>query len=94
MLTTHGYSVNDMIIASCPSAEQVSVLLSSASILAAEDVITLSSSTDSSSQRKTIQSSSSNEENEKSKNTDRKVSFDQEDPIVPVTLNSTTNEST
>ncbi|BFF95500.1 conserved oligomeric Golgi complex subunit 3 [Drosophila madeirensis] len=36
LLTTNGYSTDDMIITSCPSAEQVSILLSSASILAAE----------------------------------------------------------
>ncbi|KAH8377545.1 hypothetical protein KR093_005881, partial [Drosophila rubida] len=38
LLTTNGYSQDDMIITSCPSAEQVSILLSSASILAAEGV--------------------------------------------------------
>ncbi|XP_017854764.1 conserved oligomeric Golgi complex subunit 3 [Drosophila busckii] len=38
LLTTNGYSADDMIITSCPSAEQVSILLSSASILAAEGV--------------------------------------------------------
>ncbi|XP_037710343.1 conserved oligomeric Golgi complex subunit 3 [Drosophila subpulchrella] len=38
LLTTNGYSTDDMIITSCPSAEQVSILLSSASILAAEGV--------------------------------------------------------
>ncbi|KAL7741107.1 hypothetical protein ACLKA6_018140 [Drosophila palustris] len=38
LLTTNGYSPDDMIITSCPSAEQVSILLSSASILAAEGV--------------------------------------------------------
>lgn len=37
-MTTNGYSTDDMIITSCPSAEQVSILLSSASILAAEGV--------------------------------------------------------
>ncbi|XP_030383462.1 conserved oligomeric Golgi complex subunit 3 isoform X2 [Scaptodrosophila lebanonensis] len=36
LLTTNGYSTDDMTITSCPSAEQVSVLLSSASVLAAE----------------------------------------------------------
>uniref|UniRef100_A0A0K8TSY1 Conserved oligomeric Golgi complex subunit 3 n=1 Tax=Tabanus bromius TaxID=304241 RepID=A0A0K8TSY1_TABBR len=34
LLTTNGYSSNDMIMTGCPSAEQVSILLSSASILA------------------------------------------------------------
>ncbi|KAH8276387.1 hypothetical protein KR018_002137, partial [Drosophila ironensis] len=38
LLTTNGYSPDDITIASCPSAEQVSLLLSSASILAAEGV--------------------------------------------------------
>ncbi|EDW78166.1 uncharacterized protein Dwil_GK24854 [Drosophila willistoni] len=38
LLTTNGYSSDDMIISSCPSAEQVSILLSSASILATETV--------------------------------------------------------
>ncbi|XP_060644949.1 conserved oligomeric Golgi complex subunit 3 [Drosophila nasuta] len=38
LLTTNGYTQDDMIITSCPSAEQVSILLSSASILAAEGV--------------------------------------------------------
>lgn len=96
-MTTHGYSSNDMIIASCPSAEQVSVLLSSASIFAAEDVITLC--TDSSTKRNIIQSSSSSQKEEKvlrKTSIERKVSFDQ-DPIVPDTCsstNTTTSHST
>uniref|UniRef100_A0A1A9WXK5 Conserved oligomeric Golgi complex subunit 3 n=1 Tax=Glossina brevipalpis TaxID=37001 RepID=A0A1A9WXK5_9MUSC len=42
LLTTNGYSKDDMTIASCPSAEQVSVLLSSASILAIESIANFS----------------------------------------------------
>lgn len=42
MLTTNGYSPDDMIITSCPSAEQVSIMLSSASILAADAMINFS----------------------------------------------------
>lgn len=34
ILTTNGYTSDDLIIASCPSADQISVLLSSASVLA------------------------------------------------------------
>ncbi|XP_005180335.2 conserved oligomeric Golgi complex subunit 3 [Musca domestica] len=44
LLTTNGYSADDMIITSCPSAEQVSILLSSASILAAEAIVNFSAS--------------------------------------------------
>lgn len=71
-----------MIIASCPSAEQVSVLLSSASILATDDMIMLS--TDVSSQRAIEQTSNLSNENDKKRktSTDRKVSFDQE-PLIP-----------
>lgn len=86
-MTTNGYSSNDMIIASCPSAEQVSVLLSSASILAAEDMIILS--TDISSQRAIDQTSSNQNEKIRKTSTDRKVSFDQE-PIISDNV-STTN---
>lgn len=53
LLTTNGYSADDMIITSCPSAEQVSILLSSASILAAEAIVNFSAS-----QRKISASSS------------------------------------
>ncbi|XP_046806169.1 conserved oligomeric Golgi complex subunit 3 isoform X2 [Lucilia cuprina] len=42
LLTTNGYSPDDMIITSCPSAEQVSIILSSASILAADAMINFS----------------------------------------------------
>lgn len=42
ILTTNGYTADDMTITSCPSAEQVSILLSSASILAAEGVVNFS----------------------------------------------------
>ncbi|XP_055839403.1 conserved oligomeric Golgi complex subunit 3 [Episyrphus balteatus] len=42
ILATNGYSQDDMIITSCPSAEQVSILLSSASILAAEAIVNFS----------------------------------------------------
>ena len=34
ILTTNGYSSDDLIIASCPTADQISVLLSSASVMA------------------------------------------------------------
>lgn len=34
ILSTNGYTADDMIIASCPTADQISVLLSSASVLA------------------------------------------------------------
>lgn len=34
ILSTNGYTADDMTITSCPSAEQVSILLSSASVLA------------------------------------------------------------
>ncbi|XP_061397618.1 conserved oligomeric Golgi complex subunit 3 [Musca vetustissima] len=53
LLTTNGYSADDMIITSCPSAEQVSILLSSASILATEAIVNFSAS-----QRKISASSS------------------------------------
>ena len=42
LLTTNGYSPDDMIITSCPSAEQISILLSSASILAADAIVNFS----------------------------------------------------
>ncbi|XP_065358672.1 conserved oligomeric Golgi complex subunit 3 [Calliphora vicina] len=42
LLTTNGYSPDDMTITSCPSAEQVSIILSSASILAADAMINFS----------------------------------------------------
>ncbi|XP_037958131.1 conserved oligomeric Golgi complex subunit 3 [Teleopsis dalmanni] len=42
LLTTNGYSSDDLIITSCPSPEQVSILLSSASILAAEGLANFS----------------------------------------------------
>lgn len=53
LLTTSGYSTDDLTITSCPSAEQVSILLSSASILAAEAIVNFSAS-----QRKISASSS------------------------------------
>uniref|UniRef100_A0A1A9V877 Conserved oligomeric Golgi complex subunit 3 n=1 Tax=Glossina austeni TaxID=7395 RepID=A0A1A9V877_GLOAU len=53
LLTTNGYSKDDMTITSCPSAEQVSVLLSSASILAVESIANFSAA-----QRKLSMSSS------------------------------------
>ncbi|XP_013098624.2 conserved oligomeric Golgi complex subunit 3 [Stomoxys calcitrans] len=53
LLTTNGYTADDMTISSCPSGEQVSVLLSSASILAAEAIVNFSAS-----QRKVSASSS------------------------------------
>lgn len=94
LLTTNGYSSNDMIIASCPTAEQVAVLLSSASILATEDVITLSA--DLSNQRRLRKLSSSSQSDQKSilrkTSTDRKVSFDEEpNRAIP---NSTLAKST
>ncbi|XP_067623696.1 conserved oligomeric Golgi complex subunit 3 [Eurosta solidaginis] len=42
LLTTNGYSNDDMTITGCPSAEQVSILLSSASILATEGIVNFS----------------------------------------------------
>ncbi|XP_075153992.1 conserved oligomeric Golgi complex subunit 3 [Haematobia irritans] len=42
LLTTNGYTADDMTISSCPSGEQVSILLSSASILAAESIVNFS----------------------------------------------------
>ncbi|KAI9586369.1 conserved oligomeric Golgi complex subunit 3 [Glossina fuscipes] len=53
LLTTNGYTKDDMTITSCPSAEQVSVLLSSASILAVESIANFSAA-----QRKLSMSSS------------------------------------
>lgn len=44
ILTSNGYTTDDMIITSCPSAEQVSILLSSASILATEAARKISTS--------------------------------------------------
>ncbi|CAD7082047.1 unnamed protein product [Hermetia illucens] len=40
LLTTNGYSAEDMLIVDCPSAEQISVLISSANILADSQVDT------------------------------------------------------
>lgn len=44
VLTSNGYTTDDMIMTSCPSAEQVSILLSSASILATEHLRKISTS--------------------------------------------------
>uniref|UniRef100_T1GGA6 Uncharacterized protein n=1 Tax=Megaselia scalaris TaxID=36166 RepID=T1GGA6_MEGSC len=44
ILTSNGYTNDDMIMTSCPSAEQVSILLSSASILATENARKISTS--------------------------------------------------
>lgn len=44
VLTSNGYTNDDMIMTSCPSAEQVSILLSSASILATENLRKISTS--------------------------------------------------
>lgn len=37
ILSTNGYTYDDLIIASCPTADQISVLLSSASVMASEN---------------------------------------------------------
>lgn len=44
VLTSNGYTADDMIMTSCPSAEQVSILFSSASILATENLRKISTS--------------------------------------------------
>ncbi|XP_011210557.2 conserved oligomeric Golgi complex subunit 3 [Bactrocera dorsalis] len=65
LLSTNGYNNDDMTITGCPTAEQVSILLSSASILATEGIVNFSAAT-----RKT--STSSNEEAAQA----RRISFE------------------
>ena len=44
LLTTSGYTSDDLLLASCPSPEQISVLLSSASLLGTNQEVTHSTS--------------------------------------------------
>lgn len=76
ILTTNGYSKDDLIIVSCPSAEQVSVLISSAS-LNVEGIPPPTLHRQHSS-RKTSISSVENEKITTGNNLDKKVSFDNE----------------
>lgn len=80
LLTTNGYSPDDMIITSCPSAEQVSILLSSASILAADAIVNFSASqrkiSTSSSEVTSVPQSSSATVQTRKYSFDKKVSFE------------------
>ncbi|XP_004521742.1 conserved oligomeric Golgi complex subunit 3 [Ceratitis capitata] len=66
LLTTNGYNNDDMTITGCPTAEQVSILLSSASILATEGIVNFSAAT-----RKISTSS-----NEEASGQTRRISFE------------------
>ncbi|XP_036328076.1 conserved oligomeric Golgi complex subunit 3-like [Rhagoletis pomonella] len=82
ILTTNGYNNDDMTITGCPTAEQVSVLLSSASILATEGIVNFSAAA-----RKI--STSSNEETAIGVAAPRRTSFEKrvsfEGGATPVT---------
>lgn len=83
ILTTSGYSQDDMIITSCPSAEQVSILLSSASILAAEAIVNFSGG-------RKISVSASECSTQRKKSLEKKVSFESAPPTqLPETLEVT-----
>ncbi|XP_011185725.2 conserved oligomeric Golgi complex subunit 3 [Zeugodacus cucurbitae] len=77
LLSTNGYNNDDMTITGCPTAEQVSILLSSASILATEGIVNFSAATS-----KT--STSSNEEAAQARRIsfEKRVSF--EGGVTPV----------
>lgn len=87
-LTTNGYSNDDLIITSCPTADQISLLLSSASVMV-DNNLPLS-------QQNTRRISSSSMENEKvarKSSVEKKVSFDRSVSEVEELKSVSENES-
>lgn len=71
-LTTNGYSNDDLIITSCPTADQISLLLSSASVMVDSNYLINSSQ----SQRRISSSSMENEKVSRKSSVEKKVSFE------------------
>lgn len=102
LLTTNGYSSDDLIIASCPTADQISVLLSSASILADNSNIALQQQHQHQQQNRKISTSSisagvsDNDRINRKISLEKKVSFDDNNTssvvIIPTSSHTSVEE--
>lgn len=83
ILSTNGYTTDDMIITSCPSADQISVLLSSASVLADSVSTTnlLHGAATTGGNRRTSTSSMENERIMRRISMERRVTIDAPTPV-------------